>query len=294
MKRAILALLIACSPCLSQTAETQARVQKNLATIRYLQARQTSEGGFTASAKEKKPALGPTSSALRALKYFGGELENRDACVKFVASCFDRDSGGFRQRPDEGKADVFTTAVGIMAVVELKMPLRDYEKPVMAYLARNAKSFEDVRIAAAGLEAVGKLPDVSADWLRMLAGMRNEDGTYGKGEDHARATGGAVACQLRLGEKVKDAKAILKTLKAGQRGDGGFGKEGAKTSDLETSYRITRAFVMLGDRPAANKLKEFIEKCRNDDGGYGMSPGAASSVSGTYFASILLHWLDRK
>ena len=73
-----------------------------------------------------------------------------------------------------------------------------------------------------------------------------------------------------------------------------FGKEGAKTSDLETSYRITRAFVMLGDRPAAGKLKEFIEKCHNEDGGYGVTPGAPSSVSGTYYAAILTHWLKTR
>ena len=84
---------------------------------------------------------------------------------------------------------------------------------------------------------------------------------------------------MRLGEKVKDPKAILALLKSSQRSDGGFGKEAAKTSDLETSYRITRTFVMLGDRPAAGKLKEFIAKCRNDDGGYGVTPGAGSSPS---------------
>ena len=31
-----------------------------------------------------------------------------------------------------------------------------------------------------------------------------------------------------------------------------------------------------------------------DDGGYGVTPGAPSSVSGTYFAAILHHWLDKK
>jgi prenyltransferase beta subunit len=212
MKRdmlAVAAVLLAWSACAGQTAETQALVQQRLNTLRYLLQRHTSDGGFTPSANDKKPTLGATSSALRALKYFGGEAPDRDACAKFVASCFDKETGGFRQRPGEGKPDVFTTAVGIMAVAELKMPMKDYEGPVMAYLAKNAKTFEDVRIAAAGLEAIGKLPDASADWLKMLAGMRNEDGTYGTGEDQARATGGAVACQLRLGEKIKDPKAVL-------------------------------------------------------------------------------------
>jgi prenyltransferase beta subunit len=288
MKRTLLilaAILLAGPPVRGQTPE--------ITTLTYLNLRQTKEGGFVASKNDTKATLGPTSAAIRALKYFGGEVADRDACIKFVSSCFDKETGGFRPRPDEGKPDVFTTAVGIMAVVALKMPLKDYEAPVMAYLGKNAKSFEEIRIAAAGLESLGKLPPQSADWLKTLAGMRNEDGTYGK-EDKARATGGAVACQLRLGEKVKDPKAILALLKSSQQADGGFHKEGAKTSDLETTYRITRTFVMLGDRPAAGKLKEFIEKCRNDDGGYGVTPGAPSSVSGTYYASILRHWLERK
>ncbi len=289
MKRNVLALtafLLAWSPSWGQTPA--------MATILYLRHRQTNEGGFVASKGETKAALGPTSAAVRALKYFGGEVADRDACVKFVASCFDKETGGFRPRPDEGKPDVFTTAVGLMAVVELKMPLKDYEGPALAFLGKNANSFEEVRIAAAGLEAIGKLPPQKDDWLNLLAAMRNEDGTYGKGGEQARATGGGVACQMRLGTQVKDPKAILALLKSSQKPDGGFRKEGARLSDLETSYRITRTFVMLGERPAAGKLKDFIEKCRNDDGGYSVAPGGPSSVSGTYYAAILTHWLDKK
>ena len=40
------------------------------------------------------------------------------------------------------------------------------------------------------------------------------------------------------------------------------------------------------------KVREFIGKCRNADGGYGVTPGTASGASGTYYAGIILHWLD--
>jgi prenyltransferase beta subunit len=261
-------------------------------TIAYLRSLQTTEGGF-APAKGGKPSLRATSAAIRALKYQGGEVPDRAAARKFVAACFDKASGGFRDQPG-GKPDVTTTAVGLMAVVELKMPVEDYAGPAMNYLGKHAKTFEEVRIAAAGLEAIGKLPPQADDWLKMLAGMRNKDGTYGKGEDLARATGGAVACQLRLGGKVTERDAILKALKAGQRDDGGYGKAGAKTSDLETTYRVLRTFVMLKDRPGEAKLRGFIARCRNADGGYGVSPGEKSTVGGTYFASIISHWLESK
>ena len=53
-----------------------------------------------------------------------------------------------------------------------------------------------------------------------------------------------------------------------------------------------RAFVRLEEKPASpEKLREFIAKCRNADGGYGVTPGQESSASGTYYAGIILHWL---
>ena len=42
------------------------------------------------------------------------------------------------------------------------------------------------------------------------------------------------------------------------------------------------------------RCRAFIARCRNDDGGYGVAPGQASQVSATYYAAIILHWLDEK
>jgi hypothetical protein len=55
-----------------------------------------------------------------------------------------------------------------------------------------------------------------------------------------------------------------------------------------------RTFMMLKEKPDEAKLRAFIAKCRNADGGYGVAPGQSSTVSGTYFAGIVLHWLDQK
>jgi hypothetical protein len=52
---------------------------------------------------------------------------------------------------------------------------------------------------------------------------------------------------------------------------------------------------MLKTQPAdPDRLRAFIGKCRNADGGYGVAPGQLSSAGGTYFAAIILHWLDEK
>ncbi|HWG42596.1 MAG TPA: prenyltransferase/squalene oxidase repeat-containing protein, partial [Gemmataceae bacterium] len=210
-----------------------------------------------------------------------------------VQKCFDKETGGFAARPG-GKAAYQPTAVGIMAVVELKMSTAPYADTVIKYLDAHSKTFEEIRLTAASFEALGKRPPHAETWLEQIAKMRNADGTYGKGDGVARDTGGAVAAVLRLGGKVEQRDNVLKALNAGQRKDGGFGKAG-EGSDLATSYRIARTFHMLKIKPdGANRLRAFLARCRNNDGGYGVAPGQPSSVSGTYYASIIAHWLDEK
>src|SRR5262249_12914365 len=188
---------------------------------------QTDDGGFTnraanaASKEPNPPSLRATTGALRALKYFGGEAKDPIAAKRFVARCFDETSGGFADLLD-GKPDVTATAVGLMALVELKMPLDDYRDPAVKYLGEHAKTFEDIRIAAAGLEAAGKRPPQADDWLKQLAAMRNANGSYGKGGGHARDTGGAAAAALRLGSKTEDRAQGLKVLRSGQRAGSAF------------------------------------------------------------------------
>lgn len=275
------------APLSAQTAD-----QKK-ATLDYVRGLQTPSGAFQpAMVAQQMPSLRATSAAVRAFKYLGGDLPNKEACKKFVHDCFDRDSGGFADQP-KGKPDVFTTAVGIMAVVQLKMPVDEYAPGVVKYLGDNARGFDDIRIAVAGLEAIGKKAPQAEQWLAEVRKPANADGTFGKDDGKARDTGGAVVAQLRLGDKIARTDAILTALRSGQRKDGGYGKAGAD-SDLETSYRVMRAFRMLKATPDAAKLRDFVARCRNADGGYGPAPGKPSNIGGTYFASIILHWLEEK
>lgn len=296
MHRAVLAALVPAVCLVSLRAQT---LDAKKATVAYVQNLQQADGGFTAAAlppdgRAAPPTLRSTSTALRAVKYFGGEPKDGPASGKFVAAHFDKASGGFVDGPPPGKPDVFTTAVGLMAVTQLQMPPEPYLEPALKFLTENARTFEEIRIAAAGFEAVGKKAPKAEAWIAEINQTRNADGTYGKGPGVARATGGAVAAILRLGGTVVMRDNVVKALKSGQRADGGFGKEEAPGSDLETTYRVMRAFMMLKEKPDAAPLRAFIGKCRNADGGYGVAPGQPSSVSGTYFAGIVLHWLDGK
>jgi prenyltransferase beta subunit len=268
----------------------------NKDSIKYLEKLAVPSGGFLANepagGSPSLPTLRATTSAARALHYLGGTVPNLEACKKFVNDCFDPSTGAFKDTPS-GKADVFTTAIGVMAVVDFKMP-RDRYLPAVKFLVENTKGFDDIRIAAAALESMGMESPRKAEWLQEIRKTQNSDGTFGKGTGQARATGGAVAAILRLGGSVENRDKVLDALKHGQRKSGAFGKEDAgDASDLETTYRVMRSFMMLKSRPTDVKsLQAFIAKCRNQDGGYGVAPGQPSSAAGTYYAAIIRHWLE--
>jgi hypothetical protein len=262
------------------------------ATVAYLRTFQTKEGGFLPSLKTKQPTLLATSSALRALRYFGGSADNLDGVKRFVLACHDAASGGFAVTPG-GKPDAVATAVGLMALAELKVPTEKYEKGAIAFLCDNARHFEEVRMAAAGLEAIGKASPKNKEWIAQLTAEGNGDGTYGKDAQRLFQTASVVPAVLRLGGEVGDPKPILKALDAGQIDDGGFAH--AKASNLGTCYRVMRTYHMLKAKPKrVEDLRKFLAKCRNADGGYGLSPGMPSNIGGTYYAGIILHWLDQK
>jgi prenyltransferase beta subunit len=296
-----LALVLACSlTCLASGYAQSPEARK--ATIAYVQKLQTKTGGFLSeeadlkSKPAKLPTLRATSAAVRALKYLGGDVPNPKGCAQFVAECFDKSSGGFADQP-KGKPDVFTTAVGLMAVTELKMP-DSYHALAAKYLADHAKSFDEIRIAVAGLERIKATSPANAAWVKEVKQIKIPSDVNDKGA--ARTAASVLVTRLRLGEKgetveqlLGSSEQLLKLIKAGQRNDGGFGKADVATSDLESTYRVMRCFMMLKAKPAeVEQVRTYVAKCRNEDGGYGITPGQPSNVSATYFAAIVLHWLD--
>jgi hypothetical protein len=266
-------------------------------TVAYLQKLQTESGGFLPAAglgDKAAPSLRATSAAVRAFHYLGGTLQKRDAVARFVESCFEAKSGGFGDGP-KGKADLYATAVGLMAVAELKLPGDKFVSGGLKYLDEQAKTFEDVRIAVAAFEAVKRTSPRAEDWLRLIRDMENFDGSYGKDAGRARATASAVVAIMRLGGSVANQIVVLTALQEGQHDNGGWGRDNEDiNSDLESSYRVMRAFVMLKRPPVGLEgIRNFVAKCRNDDGGYGLAPGQASTVAATYFAAIINHWADQ-
>ena len=291
--RASLTCLVCLAPAGAQTPEVQNKTQ----TVLYVQRLQTKDGGFLPAATDAnnkpltKASLRATSSALRVLKYFGGKLPDKDGCVKFVTACFDKATGGFADTPG-GKPDVVTTSVGVMAVAELGMPQEPYYDAAVKYLGENVKTFDDVRIAAAALETLKRTGPKDKEWRDIVAKLELPAAAA---DARPRMLASKAVTLLRLGDKTTSKDAVVKELQAGQRSNGGYGKDESLRSDLETTYRIMRALWMLEARPpSVDGLHNFIHKCRNEDGGYAVVPGDASSVAGTYYAAIITYWLDNK
>ena len=263
-------------------------------TIKFLTGLQQADGGFLPAPGAKGgSSLRATSAAVRAIKYLGGEVPNRAKARDFVLSCYHADTGAFSDQPG-GAGDVTHTAVGLMAVAELDPKFLVGES--ITYLGKTAKTFEERRLAVAGMEAVRAMHPAISKWFEEVKQGRNPDGTYGSGDGLARETGGIAAMILRVGYEISPdhRKAIVAALKGAQRSDGGFGKADTKSSDMETTYRVMRAFHLLKEEPAdVAKLKEFLAKHRNADGGYGATPGQPSTVSGTYYVAIVEYWLSK-
>ena len=139
----------------------------------------------------------------------------------------------------------------------------------MDYLKENAKTFEDVRIGAAAVEAWGvkDCPFKLDEWLK-IAEKFAERPVENEKDGGARDSGSVVALELRLGQSLPKEADPMSIYNDGQRDDGAWGKKGEKASDIETTYRVMRAIMLLKEKPKdVKKLREFLDAHRNMDGG---------------------------
>jgi len=270
------------------------------ATLKWVLAQEDPNGGFYLAPQDPKvdsiprPSLRATNGAVRAIKYLGAEVPNKDKHAAFVLKCYDPATGTFAE--PGGKADVASTSIGVMAAAELGIPHDKYAK-AMDYLKENAKTFEDVRIGAAAVEAWGvKDSPFKLDAWHEIATKDVPKELPPFKEGGARLIGSLTALIHRLGlQKESDSKpaTIARLLDAGQLPDGGWCKQGETTSDIESTYRVMRAYMLLKQTPKDPKaLREFVESHRNKDGGYATKPGDKSNMSGAYYAVIITKWLD--
>ncbi len=291
MRRIVAVGLLGCWVVLGSGQVGWGQTPSELAeTARFTANFQNPDGGFAPKVGAAS-TLGSSSSAIRILGYTAGSIRDVPGAIRYIKSCYDEASGGFAPTPG-GKPDVNTTATGLMAVVALKLDPKPYADKAVAFFGREAKGYEEVRIAIAGCEAIKATAPEFPRWTaEVINANRNADGTYGTGAAQARATGGSAAALLRMGVTIEPGPkaAILATLRAGQKADGGWG-EGDGASDLGSSYRIMRAFFMMKEKPDLARLRGYLAKHRQSDGGYAPTPGGVADIGGTYFCSIMSYW----
>jgi predicted esterase len=267
----------------SSRAQTPAEFAQ---TAAFAAAHQNKDGGFTT--KPGGPSsLGATNSGLRTLRHVGGSVPDILACVQYVKSCVSPE-GGLASTPG-GKPEVVTTAIGLMAATELKISDPKMIRGAVAFLGKHARSFEEVRMAIAGLEAIGvSSPDIPR-WNTQIQDMRNPDGTFGAGPSQAFVTGGAGAAILRAGLRLDRREAVVAAIKAGQRPEGGWSKD-AGPPDLSSTYRVMRCLFMLREKPDVDRLMAFVSRCRKADGSYSNVPDGSGDLGGSYLGTIITFW----
>ncbi len=300
MRIAFAFLLLIPSFASAQTKEMLEAVEKKLETLRFIASLETPGGGFAAAPQDPnidaipQPSLRATSAAVRAWKYIGGEkLPNKEKHAAFVLKCFDPNTGGFAE--PSGKPDVTITSIGVMAAMEFGIPKEKFAK-AMDYLKANAKTFEEVRIAAAAVEAWGvkDCPFKLDEWFKIASlEMAKEELDAKDGGARTAGSVGALVVRLGLILSPKELDLVVPVLHKGQLADGGWNKKGEKASDIETTYRVMRAFMLLHEKPKdVAAVRKFIASHRNKDGGSATKPGEKSSMGGTYYAAIITKWLD--
>lgn len=292
---AVVGLLALASSAPAQTEAVVKQVEARLSTLKFLAAREDPAGGFKLEPKGPT-SLRATSAAIRAWKHLAdpsSPLPHKDEHIAFVLSCYDNTTGGFADKPG-GTQDVTLTSVGVMAAMELGIAKRRIRRS-MDFLSTNAATFEDVRIGAAAVEAWGveDCPFSTKPWFSVANEFGRQKALDPK-DGGARNTGSLVAFTLRLSRQIPEGAKPQQILDEGQLEDGGWKKAGADGSDLETCYRVMRAYYLMKAKPAkVDKLRSFLSKCRNADAGYGTKPGEPSSISGIYYATMIEHWLGK-
>jgi hypothetical protein len=292
MRIALPVMLCVVSLAAAQTPGVKTSEEAKLATLKFLGSLYDAESGGYRNEPMAKPSLRATNAAVKATKYLGGKLDDKEKTAKFILSCYDEKTGAFAE--PGGKPDVTTTCIGVMAAMELGTAKEKIAK-APDYITENAKVFEEVRIGAAAFEAWSDAKGwknwdkTESAWWQIC--MRR-DNQIGAREEAATLVTGFRLSRVPLDKALKDPQVNI-TNYDNQLDDGGWGKFDAKSSDIESVYRVMRAF-MIGKRLPGNpaKLREFIAKHRNDDGGSATKPGEKSSATGTYYAVIITKWLD--
>ena len=162
-------------------------------------------------------------------------------------------------------------------------------KEAIEYLGKNAKSFEEVRMAIAGLEAVPlHRPTFRAGSSRSRR-CANPTAHSARGRARHTRPAGAAAAILRMGLKLENRDAIIDAIKAGQRAEGGWSKDDGPP-DLGATYRVMRALYMLARSPTWIDCSRSSRGAASPTAAMRAVPAAPATWAEPTTATIIIRW----
>lgn len=198
-------------------------------------------GGYKHSPADKEPTISATLMGLRTFRYLGVERENVARQREFLLGRFDEKKAAFVET-GKTEPDALANAFALMLMGELRMPEDVHAVSARDYVVAEAKSFDEIYLAMAGLQAMGMHKEIPASWVKtMMDTALDEKSTA---YDKARAV---VTC-MRTGFNLPDYAMFLAPLQsalADVMADATFHENPEK---LQQAYTLARALVMLDGR----------------------------------------------
>ena len=123
--RSFVAALLFPAVLFAQTAD------EKKATLKFIDSLRDPDTGAWAVSPPKdgeklKPSLRAVNGAVNALKFFGGELTDKEKVTKFVMGCYDEKTGAFAEPGD--KPTVAMTSVGVLAATAVGIDKARYRR----------------------------------------------------------------------------------------------------------------------------------------------------------------------
>ena len=87
--------------------------------------------------------------------------------VRYLKACYDPKSGGFSDRPG-ANPDAISTAVGLMILGEVQLPVELYREAGLKFMNENTEGFEQIRMVASALEELGRRVPQADQWLKAI------------------------------------------------------------------------------------------------------------------------------
>ena len=281
------------------------------ATVRWLRACQTPEGGF--STVPGLPAdMDSTFRALDCLQRMEAGPTARQACTDWVLSCRNAD-GGYAVEPG-WHSNVAWTYLALRSLSVLGAPVPEPSatvewltrarnddggsgsSPVTGRLAYHPAWPSSAEYTAYGVQALLALGTPAAElapplsFLRDLqekgAGFRHRGGT-----PSTAYTLNALDALSAAGSSPSDPGSCIDWLLSLRQKDGGYGWPGATHSTVRNTAHCLLSLRHLRhslDPEALSGAAQYVLSCQHSAGGFGYRPGRTPTVVSTWYAASVL------